>query len=210
MVIWESLSISSKEKTVRRVTYTCVLILCLFFLTTPIAILGGLEQLLTAVGAIQEGSHDFWTSFVPSALLLLLAIVIPSLLEMSSTLAKYNTKARQESATMVKIFIFLFLSTFLLPTFMMTTLAALAVVLFTADSDFDAMSYVFPNSAMFVAFVMQAAIIGSCVELLLPGDIFRRIFRMESDFSNIPHFHFGLSYAFVLTFFSISLFYSSK
>jgi len=209
MVLWGSLSVSSQEKRVRRATYFVVLTLCLLFFTTPIAILGGMEQLLSAMGLTNVQPFDLLTSFLPSVLLLLLAVAIPEMLEKSSTLAKYNTKARQENATMVMVFIFLFLSTFLLPTFMMTTLAAMAVVFFKPDHpDVDVMSYFFPNSAMFVALVIEAGLIGSAFELLMVGDIVRRAFKVNVDSFEAPRFHYGLSYAFTLTFFSISLFYS--
>jgi len=91
---------------------------------------------------------------------------------------------------------------------MMTTLAALAVAFWNNNEDMnDPMSYIFPNSAMFVAFVIQAAFIGNAFELLAPGDLLRKLLRIEGDGISVPQFHFGLSYAFCLTFFSISLFY---
>ena len=89
---------------------------------------------------------------------------------------------------------------------MLTTLAALAV--FLTDSSLEQLGgLIFPNSAFFVAFMIQAAFLGNGVELLLPGDLARRVFSSNTT-TGLPVFHFGLGYAYFLTYFSIGLFYS--
>ena len=87
---------------------------------------------------------------------------------------------------------------------MLTTLAALAVFLTKHELE-DLGELIFPNSAFFVAFMIQAAFLGNGMELLLPRDLVKRGYSPNTD---LPHFHYGLNNAFFLTYFSIGLFYS--
>tara|TARA_R110002050_G_scaffold25268_1_gene67358 strand:- start:356 stop:631 length:276 start_codon:yes stop_codon:yes gene_type:complete len=56
--------------------------------------------------------------------------------------------------------------------------------------------------------------IGNGVELLLPGDLAKKLLGGGNEEANgkhqisLPTFHFGLSYAFFISFFAIGLFYS--
>jgi hypothetical protein len=210
MVNWQSLSIPLNEKAVRRIAYLTGFLIFLMFLTTPIAMLGGLQQLLIAIGVDVSSSHSQLTAFLPSALLLLIATAVPSLIEASSSLAKYNTKPHRETAVLSEVFAFLFFSAFILPTFMLTTIAALAVFLSSESKEYYSSDYIFPNSVMFVALVLQGGLIGSGVELLLPGDLISRyVVGDGGGDQKRPLFHLGISYAYCLTFFAISLFYCS-
>jgi Calcium-dependent channel, 7TM region, putative phosphate/Late exocytosis, associated with Golgi transport/Cytosolic domain of 10TM putative phosphate transporter len=169
-VLWPALGMGTREHYIRVATVNAVLMAVFLFYTTPVAALTSLTQLGALFGfdGPSDESADWLTGYVPSLLLLGLAVVIPLVLHLSSHLEGYATHSKLERAGMRKVFAFLVLSTLLMPSFLSTSVSgfANAVSGATIKSSVEMLAATFPNSCMFVAFTLNAAFFSCTFDLL--------------------------------------------
>ena len=167
-IFWPSLGMSPREHLLRTVVVNLLLFLIFLFWSTPAALLSSIDYFTELFGVHSISLAQGESSHLASFFLLLLMILTPVCLHLSSQLEGHNTFGDLEHFGMRKVFAFLVLTTFLLPSCVSTSASALLRVLLS--NSWDQMSLVlihaFPNSSMFVNFVLQVAFFATAFELL--------------------------------------------
>ena len=167
-IFWPSLGMSSREHLIRTVSINLCLGLVFLFWSTPASLLSSIDFVTELFGVHSISLDDTNISGLASFILLLLMILTPLCLHLSSQYEGHNTFADLEHFGMRKIFAFLVLATLLLPSCVSTSASALIRILLTKSWDQigQVLSSTFPNSSMFVNFVLQVAFFATGFELL--------------------------------------------
>jgi len=214
-VNWGSLPFSHSDKVKRRAAiYGGLMLGCMLFFVVPYSILGGLSQLISVITSADFISwvSNLLTTLLASLIMVAIATVVPRILEALSKYSLFNSRSSEERVTMIMIYVFLVLLTFILPSILLTTFSAIATLVNGNSTTQDLSSLIFPNVAPFVSFIMISAFAGNGVDLLMPGDLASRILAKGRDQDDRPHvdlptFHYGQSCAYFLSILAICLFY---
>eukprot|EP00741_Cyanophora_paradoxa_P002924 tig00000655_g2838.t1 len=228
-VVWENLGVSSHERHLRILVINGLLLVTIFVWTSPVAILSDIQRVTgdetsTIWSRIQQGLRgavsgatlDLAAAYLPSVFLLAIFWLFLYVLEESARYEGQFTKSRIHRSIMHKSFVYLVLNTLIMPALVMTSLNSLV----TRGSDLlDTLGRMFivNSGALFISYIIQAALLGGSMELSRFGEMVGRSFLLwravtpeERAAAVQPWpFEFGRYYAQTLSIFATALAYST-
>ncbi|XP_043261646.1 calcium permeable stress-gated cation channel 1 [Colletes gigas] len=217
-IFWENLSIPRPCWYLNAVLINFALGIVLFFLTTPAVIVSALNK-IPITGDIMNLSPVV-SSFLPTVLLVSVAALMPVLVARSESLVRHWTRSGLNRAVMTKTLLLLLLMVLILPSLGLTS--AQAFLEWTVDPTTDAGNWecVFlpDQGALFVNYVITAALLGSGLELVRFPELALYTFRLCIARSRAERVHvrkavlwefpLGAHYAWLLLVFTMTTVYS--
>ncbi|CAH1793257.1 unnamed protein product [Owenia fusiformis] len=221
-IFWENLSTNKILWWTRAVIVNCILVVLLFFLTTPSILMNLLDQ-WNYKKALNDLHSAFIVQFLPTVILWTFSALLPNLVYYAEYyLIGHWTRSGEHHAVMRKTFIFLLLMVIVLPSLGLTSAKALLEFLGTQDEGvvkFRWQCIFLPdNGAFFVNYVITSAFIGSGLELIRFPELFMYALRLLLAKSAaeqtavrkhlVWEFQFGIQYAWMLCIFAVIVVYS--
>lgn len=180
-ITWENLSVGYCMWWIRWILINALLLIFVFFFTTPAILLSSIDQLRVFVtnwthipDPTKGNSNSTLTDplvkiLIPNLLLLAFASLLPLLVSYSSYLEAHWTKSFREQTIMRKTYFFLLLMIVILPSVGLASLNALAVV--TQKRQFQLQGllgciFLPNNGAFFIGYVITATFIKTGIKLL--------------------------------------------
>ncbi|XP_076635831.1 transmembrane protein 63 [Colletes latitarsis] len=217
-IFWENLSIPRPCWYLNAVLINFALGIVLFFLTTPAVIVSALNR-LPITGEIMNLS-PIVSSFLPTVLLVSVAALMPVLVARSESLVRHWTRSGLNRAVMTKTLLLLLLMVLILPSLGLTS--AQAFLEWTVNPTTDAGNWecVFlpDQGALFVNYVITAALLGSGLELVRFPELALYTFKLCIARSRAERIHvrkavlwefpLGAHYAWLLLVFTMTTVYS--
>ncbi|XP_043589915.1 calcium permeable stress-gated cation channel 1 isoform X2 [Bombus pyrosoma] len=217
-IFWENLSIPRPCWYLNAVLINFSLGIVLFFLTTPAVIVTALNK-LPITGEIMNLS-PIVSSFLPTVLLVSVAALMPVLVARSESLVRHWTRSSLNRAVMTKTLLLLLLMVLILPSLGLTSAQAFLEWTVNAANDTGRWDCVFlpDQGALFVNYVITAALLGSGLELVRFPELALYTFRLCIARSRAERIHvrkavlwefpLGAHYAWLLLVFTMTTVYS--
>ncbi|XP_052766027.1 calcium permeable stress-gated cation channel 1-like isoform X2 [Mya arenaria] len=218
-IYWAKLSHSGWRWWLRAGLINGLLIILLFFLTTPTIILSNLDK-VNYQDYINKTGNVLLMQFLPTLLLWTFTALLPNLVSVSDQYVGHWTRSSEHHSVMQKTFIFLILMVLILPSLGLTSASAL-FDLFIQDQGKSVnwgCIFLSGNGAFFVNYIITSAFIGTALELLRFSELFVygiRILKTRSSAERtsvrknvLREFQYGNNYAWFLCVFAIIMSYS--
>ncbi|XP_047346161.1 calcium permeable stress-gated cation channel 1 isoform X1 [Vespa velutina] len=217
-IFWENLSIPRKCWYLNAAMINVALFITLFFLTTPAVIIPILNR-LSIPGEIKNLSPII-SSFLPTLLLVSVAALMPVVVEKSESLVRHWTRSSLNRTVMRKTLLFLLLMVLILPSLGLTSAEAFFVWTMKGKNDTGRWECVFlpDQGALFVNYVITAALLGSALELVRFPELALYTYRLCIARSKAERVHvrkavlwefpLGAHYAWLLLVFTMTTVYS--
>lgn len=217
-IFWENLSIPRPCWYLNAVLINCALGIVLFFLTTPAVIVTALNK-LPVTGEIMNLS-PIVSSFLPTLLLVSVAALMPVLVARSESLVRHWTRSSLNGAVMRKTLLLLLLMVLILPSLGLTSAQAFLDWTVSEVNNTGRWECVFlpDQGALFVNYVITAALLGSALELVRFPELALYTFRLCIARSRAERIHvrkavlwefpLGAHYAWLLLVFTMTTVYS--
>ncbi|KAF7405286.1 hypothetical protein HZH66_004192 [Vespula vulgaris] len=217
-IFWENLSIPRRCWYLNAALINVALFITLFFLTTPAVIIPILNR-LSIPGDIKNLSPVI-SSFLPTLLLVSVAALMPVVVEKSESLVRHWTRSSLNRTVMRKTLLFLLLMVLILPSLGLTSAEAFFVWTMKGKNDTGRWECVFlpDQGALFVNYVITAALLGSALELVRFPELALYTFRLCIARSKAERVHvrkavlwefpLGAHYAWLLLVFTTTTVYS--
>lgn len=223
-LIWENFSMSTEERSLRKVLYFFLKWTWAIFYSVPISALANAGSLFVADIGLPEWAFGIVSSFLPSLIAILLQALLPYLLQYMLEKTGMLTRSEVHLAVMEDFFTFSVVSTVVLPTIFIANFQTFYARFTTIYlSPFNQVLEIFsqitsPTTTFWISYVLQSAFTSTCLALLrvLPLIVrfgARRFAVTKKDFvwadvvSNWPCF-FYLVYGDSLLLLTITLFFS--
>ncbi|XP_014480213.1 PREDICTED: CSC1-like protein 2 isoform X2 [Dinoponera quadriceps] len=217
-IFWENLSIARPCWYLNAVLINVALGLILFFLTTPAVIVTAVNR-LPITGEIKN-LNPIVSSFLPTVLLVSVAALMPVLVARSESLVRHWTRSSLNRAVMRKTLLLLLLMVLILPSLGLTSAQAFLDWTVNARNNTARWECVFlpDQGALFVNYVITAALFGSGLELVRFPELALYTFRLCIARSRAERIHvrkavlwefpLGAHYAWLLLVFTMTTVYS--
>ncbi|XP_029666091.1 CSC1-like protein 2 [Formica exsecta] len=217
-IFWENLSIPRPCWYLNAVLINFALGLILFFLTTPAVIVTSLNK-LPITGEIMNLSTVV-SSFLPTVLLISVAALMPALVARCESLVRHWTRSSLNRTIMRKTLLLLLLMVLILPSLGLTSAEAFLEWTLKERNNTAKWECVFlpDQGALFVNYVITAALIGSGLELVRFPELALYTFRLCTARSRAERIHvrkavlwefpLGAHYAWLLLVFTMTTVYS--
>ncbi|XP_011049101.1 PREDICTED: CSC1-like protein 2 isoform X1 [Acromyrmex echinatior] len=217
-IFWENLSIPRPCWYLNAVLINCALGLILFFITTPAVIVTAINK-LPITGEIKILSPVL-SSFLPTVLLVSVAALMPALVGRSESLVRHWTRSSLNRVVMRKTLLLLLLMVLILPSLGLTSAAAFLDWTMNDRNNTAQWECVFlpDQGALFVNYVITAALLGSGLELVRFPELALYTFRLCIARSRAERIHvrkavlwefpLGGHYAWLLLVFTMTTVYS--
>ncbi|XP_077258305.1 transmembrane protein 63 [Temnothorax americanus] len=217
-IFWENLSIPRPCWYLNAVLINCALGLILFFLTTPAVIVTTVNK-LPITGEIKELDPVLY-SFLPTVLLVSVAALMPALVTRCELLVRHWTRSSLNRVVMRKTLLLLLLMVLILPSLGLTSAAAFLDWTVNDRNNTAQWECVFlpDQGALFVNYVITAALLGSGLELVRFPELALYTFRLCIARSRAERIHvrkavlwefpLGAHYAWLLLVFTMITVYS--
>ncbi|XP_024880459.1 CSC1-like protein 2 isoform X2 [Temnothorax curvispinosus] len=217
-IFWENLSIPRPCWYLNAVLINCALGLILFFLTTPAVIVTTVNK-LPITGEIKELDPVLY-SFLPTVLLVSVAALMPALVTRCELLVRHWTRSSLNRVVMRKTLLLLLLMVLILPSLGLTSAAAFLDWTVNDRNNTAQWECVFlpDQGALFVNYVITAALLGSGLELVRLPELALYTFRLCIARSRAERIHvrkavlwefpLGAHYAWLLLVFTMITVYS--
>lgn len=217
-IFWENLSVPRPCWYLNAVLINFALGIVLFFLTTPFVVVTALNK-LPITGEIMNLSPVV-SSFLPTVLLVSVAALMPVLVARSESLVRQWTRSSLNRAVMTKTLLLLLLMVLILPSLGLTSAQAFLEWTVYAANDTGRWDCVFlpDQGAIFVNYVITAALLGSGLELVRFPELALYTFRLCVARSRAERIHvrkavlwefpLGAHYAWLLLVFTMTTVYS--
>ncbi|WAR18222.1 CSCL2-like protein [Mya arenaria] len=218
-IYWAKLSHSGWRWWLRAGLINGLLIILLFFLTTPTIILSNLDK-VNYQDYINKTGNVLLMQFLPTLLLWTFTALLPNLVYLSDQYVGHWTRSSEHHSVMQKTFVFLILMVLILPSLGLTSASAL-FDLFIQDRGKSVnwgCIFLSGNGAFFVNYIITSAFIGTALELLRFSELFVygiRILKSRSSAERTSvrkhvlwEFQYGNNYAWFLCVFAIIMSYS--
>lgn len=217
-IFWENLSVARPCWYLNAILINMALGVTLFFLTTPAVIVTTLNK-LPITGEILNLSPVL-LAFLPTVLLVSIAALMPALVGRSEALVRHWTRSGLNRAVMRKTLLLLLLMVLILPSLGLTSAQAFLDFTVNADKNAERWECVFlpDQGALFVNYVVTAALVGSGLELVRFPELALYTFRLCIARSRAERvavrravlweFPLGAHYAWLLLVFTMTTVYS--
>ncbi|CAG5118580.1 unnamed protein product [Candidula unifasciata] len=174
-IYWENLSVPDWRWWTTAICINGILIVILFFLTTPIMFLHLLDMLNIDIKKPVENLHSaYLVQFLPTLLLWIFSALLPNLVYWSDQLIGHWTRTAEHHSVMRKTFIFLLLMVLILPSLGFTSAQGLFEWIVKDKEHKLRWECIFlpSNGSFFVNYIITAAFIGTTLELLRFSELF--------------------------------------
>ncbi|KAK2588392.1 hypothetical protein KPH14_004400 [Odynerus spinipes] len=217
-IFWENLSIPRPCWYLNAALINVTLGIILFFLTTPAVIMPIINR-LSITGQIKNLSPVIY-SFLPTVLLVSVAALMPVLVEKSESLVRHWTRSSLNRAVMRKTLLLLLLMVLILPSLGLTSAEAFFFWTMKGKDKTERWECVFlpDQGALFVNYVITAALLGNALELVRFPELALYTFRLCIARSRAERVHvrkavlwefpLGAHYAWLLLVFTMTTVYS--
>ncbi|XP_018312441.1 CSC1-like protein 2 isoform X1 [Mycetomoellerius zeteki] len=217
-IFWENLSIPRPCWYLNAVLINCALGLILFFITTPAVIVTTVNK-LPITGEIKILSPVL-SSFLPTVLLVSVAALMPALVGRSESLVRHWTRSSLNRVVLRKTLLLLLLMVLILPSLGLTSAATFLQWTVYERNNTAKWECVFlpDQGALFVNYVITAALLGSGLELVRFPELALYTFRLCIARSRAERIHvrkavlwefpLGAHYAWLLLVFTMTTVYS--
>ncbi|XP_001600724.2 CSC1-like protein 2 isoform X2 [Nasonia vitripennis] len=217
-IFWENLSIARPCWYFNAIMINTLLGLTMFFLTTPAVVVTAVNNLSTT-GEIKKLS-PLLSAFLPTVLLVSVAALMPALVGRSEALVRHWTRSGLNRAVMRKTLLLLLLMVLILPSLGLTSAQAFFEWTVSAGNNTARWECVFlpDQGALFVNYVITAALLGSGLELVRFPELALYTFRLCIARSRAERiyvrkavlweFPLGAHYAWLLLVFTMTTVYS--
>lgn len=225
-VNWRDIAYNMNLLWLRKFMIFTFLFIIFFFLSTP-AFLLKIFDLIATKELIKKGilkPNSIISDFLSPFLLMLLAIILPSIVTFACQMIPYKTISDLNHAVMSKVFAFLVMMIIILPSTGFLSMNAMlgAILMPSADQKEQKFRWhcLFPvdNGAFFVIYTTQAAILGNVAEILRIPElilyfVYTLFLRSPAEYEKARKwvtfdFPFGVSYPRFLLIFTMTIIYS--
>jgi hypothetical protein len=217
-IMWQNLGMTRGEKTGRILAAHAMLVMLLLFFSTPLAILHAFTDVVSNTkNVLPPAIASFLFAFAPSLLLYLITLLLPSLIRMLTEFEGHRLKSTVTHRCLVRNFVYLLLSSLVLPTISLTLIDAIHEYEQTHDMGKTLSAAFLPESGLFfLAYVIQAAFLGNALDLLRVGESFWKLIttkRPTNDeeaaiMNRMAPFEYAVHIPVVLTTLAVALTYS--
>ncbi|KAL5008324.1 hypothetical protein ScPMuIL_013905 [Solemya velum] len=213
-IYWENLPMSTTRWWIRAVIINTILVVLLFFLTTPTIMIASLDKIQFRK-AFEDLHSPVFVQFFPTILLWIFSALLPTLVYYSDQYVGHWTRTAEHHSVMRKTFIFLMLMVLILPSLGLTSAQALFEWFLRKRNDEYRWDCIFlsGNGVFFVNYVITSALIGSALELIRFSELFMFVIQLIAARSSaektavrksvVWEFQYGNQYAWMLTVFAI-------
>ncbi|XP_078039184.1 transmembrane protein 63 isoform X3 [Augochlora pura] len=217
-IVWEHLSIPRSCWYLNAVLINFFLGIVLFFLTTPAVVVSALNK-LPVTGDIMNLSPVV-SYFLPTVLLISVAALMPVLVARSESLVRHWTRSSLNRAVMTKTLLLLLLMVLILPSLGLTSAQAFLDWTVNSANDTERWDCLFlpDQGALFVNYVITAALLGSGLELVRFAELALYTIRLCLARSRAERIHvrkavlwefpLGAHYAWLILVFTMTTVYS--
>ncbi|XP_052273053.1 calcium permeable stress-gated cation channel 1-like isoform X2 [Dreissena polymorpha] len=218
-IYWDKLTQYGWRLWVKTVLINFLVIILLFFFTTPAIVLNNLDK-LNYKEYIEKTGSAVLIQFLPTLLLWTFTALLPSVVAFADMFVGHWTRSSEHHAVMQKTFVFLLLMILILPSLGLTSASAL-FNFFLKDHGKNinwGCIFLSGNGAFFINYVITSAFIGTALELLRFSELFMyglKILTARSSAERtsvrkhvIWEFQYGVQYAWFLSLFAIIMSYS--
>lgn len=218
-IYWQKLSLTGWKWWLKAILINCVLVILLFFLTTPSIVLTNLDK-LSYQDYVKKTHSAALVQFLPTLLLWTFTALLPNIVYLSDQYVGHWTRSSEHHAVMQKTFVFLLLMVLILPSLGLTSAKALFDIFVIDKSQSVHWNCIFlaGNGAFFVNYVITSAFIGTALELLRFSELFTYGLKLLMAKSSAERtsvrkhvlweFQYGMQYAWFLCVFAILMSYS--
>lgn len=223
-LMWENFAMSDQERTFRKIIYFTAKWLLVIFWSALISALANAGSLFVADIGLPGWAFGVVSSYLPSLIAILLQALLPYLLQYMLEMTGVLTRSEVHLTVMEDFFTFAVVSTLVLPTILIANFETFyARIFYYYDSPFtkvlETLSKITsPTTTFYIAYVLQNALMGTCLALLRVLPLFvrflaRRFAVTKQDFmwadaiSNWPCFFYQV-YGEGLLLLTITLFFS--
>jgi hypothetical protein len=208
------------------IAHAFMIVVCIFF-TTPLALLSAIETLIklpfvndfvrTIQGFTGE-SGNLVFQYLPTLLVTILTSLFSTIVIFITNFAKYKTKSKYNRMIIFRMYCYLILGIFIVPTLTLSSVDGI-VKYFSSPDSFNGMLknlYVTSNGSFFINMILQFATFKNFISLLLIGPVIKFIFfyfmsktpQQVLDATESAELYFPLEYSYTLLIVCISLCYS--
>eukprot|EP01080_Neovahlkampfia_damariscottae_P006066 gene6066-10074_t len=203
-----------------------MIIVCLFF-TTPIALLSAIETLIKLplvsdfviiLRSLTGELGNLLFQYLPTLLVTILSSLFSTIVIFITNLAKYKTKSKYNRMIIFRMYSYLILGVFIVPTLTLSSVDGVVKYFSSADSFNSMLSQLFvpSNGSFFINLILQFATFKSFMSLLILGPLFKFLFfyfmaktpKQTLDATESAQLYFPLEYSYTLLIICIGLCYS--
>jgi hypothetical protein len=224
---WKNFSYGFGQRSARTIVVHIVLFFFLIFFTTPLSIVSSIQDFISHVPIFAMSATkiehltgylgDLVFQYLPTFLLFILTLLIPTFIPILTEMEGYRTYSRELLVKLFRLFIYLLLSTFILPSLLLTSLDGIIKYL-QKDNVYAALQNIFlPSSgAFFLNYAIQYFLLGDFIDLLRLRDFFTYLYRKWTAVTpkerlnalKVGDFDLAMEYAYLISFFAIIVGYS--
>ncbi|XP_013411385.1 CSC1-like protein 2 isoform X2 [Lingula anatina] len=218
-IYWENLSLDPWVWWIKCIVINGVLIILLFFLSTPSILMAALDN-INFKKALEDLHSPILVQFLPTLILWSFSALLPWLVYYSDQFVGHWTRTAEHHTVMRKIFIFLILMVLVLPSLGLTSIKAFFEYTVSNQTKEIRWECIFlpDNGAFFVNYVITSALIGTGLELMRFPELSLFVIKLLCARSHAEQasvrrsvlweFQFGQNYAWMLTIFAVTMTYS--
>ncbi|XP_075677872.1 mechanosensitive cation channel TMEM63A-like isoform X2 [Dermatophagoides pteronyssinus] len=223
-VNWRDIAFDMNLLWLRKMAISIILFIIFFFLSTP-AFLLKIFDLIATKELIKQGilkPNSIIADFMSPFLLMLLAVILPSIVTFACQMIPYKTISNLNHAVMSKVYAFLVMMIIVLPSTGFLSINAMLGAVLASNTDQHKFRWhcLFPvdNGAFFVIYALQAAILGNVAEILRIPElvlylVYSLFLRSPAEYQKARKwvtfdFPFGVSYPRFLLIFTMTVIYS--
>jgi len=226
-ILWENSSVSKESRFTRMVAVNFFIIIYLMIFSSPLALISSLQsfldilpknihETLDGMRHISGPLGDLVYQYMPTLLLLVLSSTLPYVIPVLTSLEKYYTYSTYAMNTIYRLYLYLLLTTLILPSFALTSMDGLLKYLQFKNISQSLQNLFLPGSGVFfVNYCIQYLFWSTIIDLLRIGDVIRYLWRRVSavgeqekrEAAQVAEFDFPLEYGYLLSFFAITFTY---
>lgn len=161
----------------RKIILTLVMLVVLVFFSSPLAVVSAVQQILSlllvkdSIVTIKNATGimgSLFFQYLPTLLLLIVSSIMPSIISVITTVSKQKTVNKAKRHLLKYFFIYLLLSTLILPTMLLSSVSAIINYILAFKNFWQALSNLFiPSSGtFFINYVLQKALLKNALDLI--------------------------------------------
>lgn len=228
---WKNYAVTSKQRGVRVGFVNVALLILLLFFTSPLAIVSAIQTIANRIPQAAEAFNqlkqasgytgDLLFHYLPTLLLFLVTQLLPMTIPILTSLEKYKAYSEESRVYLLRLFVYLILSTLVLPVCLLTSLDGILRYFQTEGSGedwrtlFDRL-FLPQSGAFFLNYVIQYALLGCFVDIIRMKDLikyfylrFKSVTEEEKEqATTIAEFDLPLEYGYLTSYFGILLTFS--
>eukprot|EP00761_Pharyngomonas_kirbyi_P006038 gb/GECH01006044.1/.p1 GENE.gb/GECH01006044.1/~~gb/GECH01006044.1/.p1 ORF type:complete len:938 (+),score=148.86 gb/GECH01006044.1/:1-2814(+) len=227
---WENLTAKPINRHLRTAAVGILLTVILIFFSSPMAIVSGLGTItqteVVSQGVVKVksflkiggslGSALF--QYLPTFILFLVSVLMPIMISILTVFEKKRSKAAAGRATILRLYVYLIISTLILPSTLLTSVQAIVKSILENNLESGLRRMFLPESgAFFINFLIQYALLCNSVELLRLADLLRYLWKRYQAVTpeerekalQISEFYYPIEYAYLIGLMAIMLAYST-